>query len=47
MKKELGQYFKLTKKTVLITGGTGSLGQALIKTLIRSNCKIIMKINQN
>jgi len=42
MKKELGQYFKLTKKTVLITGGTGSLGQALIKTLVRSNCKIII-----
>jgi UDP-N-acetylglucosamine 4,6-dehydratase len=42
MKKELGQYFKLASKTILITGGTGSLGQALIKILMRSNCKIII-----
>ena len=29
-------------KTILITGGTGSLGQALIKRLNKTNCKIII-----
>lgn len=30
------------KKTILITGGTGSLGKALIKRLKQYNCKIIV-----
>lgn len=32
----------LENSTVLITGGTGSLGQALIKRLLTLNCKIVV-----
>ena len=31
----------LKNKSVLITGGTGSIGSALVKYLIKTNCKVI------
>ena len=31
----------LKNKSILITGGTGSIGSALVKFLVKSNCKVI------
>ena len=41
MEKKMIENF-YDKKTILITGGTGSLGKALIKRLKQYNCKIIV-----
>ena len=45
MNKEITE--KLKDKTVLITGGTGSLGQALTKRLLKTNVKIIRIFSRN
>ena len=31
----------LKNKTILITGGTGSIGSGLVKYLIKTDCKVI------
>ena len=45
MKKEISD--KLKDKTVLITGGTGSLGQALTKQLLQTDVKTIRILSRN
>ena len=45
MKKEISE--KLKDKTVLITGGTGSLGQALTKQLLQTDVKTIRILSRN
>lgn len=45
MKKEIKE--KLKDKTVLITGGTGSLGQALTKELLQTDVKTIRILSRN
>ena len=34
-------YKFLKNKSILITGGTGSIGSALVKYLVKTNCKVI------
>ena len=43
MKKEISE--KLKDKTVLITGGTGSLGQALTRKLLETDVKTIRTVS--
>ena len=45
MKKEIIE--KLKDKTVLITGGTGSLGQALTRKLLETDVKTIRIFSRN
>jgi len=45
MKKEISD--RLKDKTVLITGGTGSLGQALTKELLKTEVKTIRILSRN
>jgi UDP-N-acetylglucosamine 4,6-dehydratase len=45
MRKEISE--KLKGKVVLITGGTGSLGQALTKELLQTEVKIIRILSRN
>jgi UDP-N-acetylglucosamine 4,6-dehydratase/UDP-glucose 4-epimerase len=45
MKREISE--KLKDKTVLITGGTGSLGQALTKQLLQTDVKTIRILSRN
>jgi UDP-N-acetylglucosamine 4,6-dehydratase/5-epimerase len=45
MRKEISE--KLNGKTVLITGGTGSLGQALTKELLQTEVKTIRILSRN
>ena len=34
-------------KSILITGGTGSIGSALVKGLIKKNCKVIRAMSND
>ena len=38
--------FFLNKK-ILVTGGSGSIGSGIVKTLMKKKCKVIIKINRN
>jgi UDP-N-acetylglucosamine 4,6-dehydratase/5-epimerase len=39
MKLQINNYFK--NKSVLVTGGTGTIGSALVLKLLQSNCKVV------
>ena len=41
VKKFKMNYKFLKNKSILITGGTGSIGSALVKYLVKTNCKVI------
>lgn len=45
MKSQINSYFK--NKSVLVTGGTGTIGSALVFKLLQANCKIVRVLSND
>ena len=45
MKSLVNNYFK--NKSVLVTGGTGTIGSALVLKLLRLNCKVVRVLSND
>tara|TARA_B100001175_G_scaffold237419_1_gene203733 strand:+ start:55 stop:1101 length:1047 start_codon:yes stop_codon:yes gene_type:complete len=45
MKSEINNYFK--NKSVLVTGGTGTIGSALVLKLLQLNCKVVRVLSND
>jgi UDP-N-acetylglucosamine 4,6-dehydratase/5-epimerase len=45
--KEMKKKIDLENKIILITGGSGSIGSALVKNLVNTNCKSIRVLSNN
>ena len=43
----MADYDYFNGKTILITGGTGSIGSHLVKKLVQTNCKTIRVLTNN
>ena len=45
MKSQIHNYFK--NKSILITGGTGTIGSALLLKLLQTDCKVIRVLSND